>query len=106
EDIDRRFDGARRRELASIIRASSPGAAARLEELVAGNGLFVTTGQQPGLVIGPLYTIHKILCAVQLARELEDALDRPVAPLFWVASDDHDWEEANHLHLIDRRNEL
>lgn len=106
EDIDRRFDGARRRELASIIRASSPGAAARLEEIVAGNGLFVTTGQQPGLFIGPLYTIHKILCAVQLARELEDALGRPVAPLFWVASDDHDWEEANHLHLIDRRNEL
>jgi len=106
EEIDRRFDATRRRALASVVRASTPGAAARLEEIVSGNGLFVTTGQQPGLFTGPLYTIHKILCAVRLARELEDALGRPVAPLFWVASDDHDWEEANHLHVVDRRNEL
>lgn len=106
EEVDRRFDGARRRELASAIRATSPGAAARLEEIVAGDGLFVTTGQQPGLFTGPLYTIHKILCAVQLARELEAELGRPVAPLFWVASDDHDWEEANHTHLVDRQNGL
>jgi bacillithiol biosynthesis cysteine-adding enzyme BshC len=92
--------------MASAIRATSPGAAARLEEIVTGNGLFVTTGQQPGLFTGPLYTIHKILCAIQLARALESALERPVAALFWVASDDHDWEEANHLHLVDRQSQL
>jgi bacillithiol biosynthesis cysteine-adding enzyme BshC len=105
-DVDLRFDMERRRRMASAIRATSPGAAARLEEIVAGNGLFVTTGQQPGLFTGPLYTIHKILCAVQLARSLEAALERPVAPLFWVASDDHDWEEANHVQLLDRHNTL
>jgi bacillithiol biosynthesis cysteine-adding enzyme BshC len=92
--------------MAGAIRATSPGAAAKLEEIVAGNGLFVTTGQQPGLFTGPLYTIHKILSAVELARSLERALERPVAPLFWVASDDHDWEEANHIHLLDRQGEL
>lgn len=106
EDVDRRFGREERRRLASLIRATSPGAAARLEEVVSGDGLFVTTGQQPGLFTGPLYTIHKIISAVKLARELESALGRPVMPLFWVASDDHDWEEANHLHLVDRHNEL
>lgn len=73
---------------------------------MAGDGLFVTTGQQPGLFTGPLYTVHKILSAVKLARALESALGRPVAPLFWVASDDHDWEEANHVYLLDRRQSL
>lgn len=106
EDVDRRFDQEKRRRMAGAIRATSPGAAARLEEIVASGGLFVTTGQQPGLFAGPLYTVHKILCAVQLARALEGALGRPVAPLFWVASDDHDWEEANHVHLLDRQLEV
>jgi bacillithiol biosynthesis cysteine-adding enzyme BshC len=103
-DVDARFDREKRLRMAGAIRATSPGAAARLEEIVAGDGLFVTTGQQPGLFTGPLYTVHKILSAVRLARALEAALDRPVAPLFWVASDDHDWEEANHVQLLDREN--
>lgn len=106
EDIDRRFDAARRREFASLIRATNPTAAEKLEEIVSGNGLFVTTGQQAGLFTGPLYTINKILCAIQLASHLEGVLGRPVAPLFWVASDDHDWDEVNHIHLVDRSQEL
>src|SRR5690625_3124575 len=106
EDLDRRFGAERRRQLASLIRATSRGAEERLHEVVAGDGFFVTTGQQPGLFGGPLYTVHRILSAIHLAAALESELGRPVVPLFWVASDDHDWEEANHLHLIDRGNEL
>ncbi len=105
-EVDTRFDRGRRERVAELIRAPSPGAAARLEEVVAGNGLIVTTGQQPGLFTGPLYTIHKALSAVRLAAALERALDRPVLPVFWIASDDHDWEEANHTWLLDGRNEL
>lgn len=66
----------------------------------------MTTGQQPGLFTGPLYTIYKALSAVRLARALETVLDRPVVPLFWVASDDHDWAEANHVHVLDRDNTI
>jgi bacillithiol biosynthesis cysteine-adding enzyme BshC len=104
--VDRRFDRERRMKLAQWIRATSPGAAAKLEEVVAGNGVFVTTGQQAGLFTGPLYTIYKILSAVRLARALEPVLERPVAPLFWIASDDHDWEEVNHVDILDRQNVL
>ncbi|MEO8294078.1 MAG: bacillithiol biosynthesis cysteine-adding enzyme BshC [Gemmatimonadota bacterium] len=59
--------------------------------------LLVTTGQQPGLFTGPLYTIHKALSAAALARELEQRWDRPVQPVFWIAGDDHDFAEANHI---------
>jgi len=58
--------------------------------------LVVTTGQQPALFTGPLYTIHKALSAAALARVLSTQWARPVVPLFWVASDDHDFAEANH----------
>lgn len=58
--------------------------------------LAVTTGQQPALFTGPLYTIHKALSAAALARVLSAKWGRPVQALFWVAGDDHDYAEANH----------
>jgi bacillithiol synthase len=57
--------------------------------------LVVTTGQQPGLFTGPLYTIHKALSARALASELAARWQRPVVPVFWVAGDDHDFAEAS-----------
>lgn len=62
--------------------------------------LCVTTGQQPGLFTGPLFTVYKALTAVALARALESRLGRPVVPVFWVAGDDHDLAEANHVHVL------
>lgn len=59
--------------------------------------LVVTTGQQPGLFTGPLYTIYKALSAAALARRLEERWERPVQAVFWVAGDDHDFAEANHV---------
>jgi bacillithiol biosynthesis cysteine-adding enzyme BshC len=66
----------------------------------------VTTGQQPGLFGGPLYSIYKALGALRLSRELETVLGRPVLPVFWIASDDHDWAEADHTYVLDPHNEL
>lgn len=100
-----RFDTGTRRRMAEAISATSDDAAHRLERIAAGDGFFVTTGQQTGLFSGPLYTIHKALSAIALARALEATLDVPVAPLFWVASDDHDWEEVNHVDLLDADNQ-
>jgi bacillithiol biosynthesis cysteine-adding enzyme BshC len=56
----------------------------------------VTTGQQPGLLTGPLYTIHKALSAVAVARLCEARWERPVVPVFWAAGGDHDFAEGNH----------
>jgi bacillithiol synthase len=59
----------------------------------------VTTGQQAGFLTGPLYTIHKAITLVRLSESLERALGVPVLPVFWTASDDHDWAEVNHAFL-------
>ena len=72
------------------------GAEALFEKLQNPQTLLVTTGQQPGLFTGPLYTIYKALSAAALARHLEDRWQRPVQAVFWVAGDDHDFAEANH----------
>jgi bacillithiol biosynthesis cysteine-adding enzyme BshC len=60
----------------------------------------VTTGQQPGLFTGPLYTIYKAVSTASLARVLERQWQRPVVPVFWVAGDDHDFVEASHASWI------
>jgi bacillithiol biosynthesis cysteine-adding enzyme BshC len=76
---------------------SPPGSEALLAKLQNPETLLVTTGQQPGLFTGPLYTIYKALSAAALARRLEERWQRPVQAVFWVAGDDHDFVEANHL---------
>jgi len=63
----------------------------------------VTTGQQAGFLTGPLYTVYKAVSAVALARHLERELGVLVLPVFWIASEDHDWAEANHAVVLDRR---
>lgn len=105
-EVDSRFDADARRRAAALVHAPTADAAAKLEEVRAGNGLIVTTGQQPGLFTGPLYTIYKALAAVRLAETLERSLGRPVLPVYWIASDDHDWEEANHTYVVDGSNTL
>jgi bacillithiol synthase len=53
----------------------------------------IITGQQVGLLTGPTYTVLKALTTVILARKLEAETGRPVIPVFWLGSDDHDLVE-------------
>ena len=86
--------GKPRRVAADVLAACLPGPGR--ERLAAGEVLCVTTGQQPGLFTGPLYTVYKALSAIALAKRLERERGVPVVPVFWVAGDDHDFAEANH----------
>lgn len=70
-------------------------AAKRLESVANGRGAVVTTGQQPGLFGGPIYTVAKALSALALADALQEATGIPVAPVFWAATDDADFKEAS-----------
>ena len=67
----------------------------RLEASSAGRGVVVTTGQQPGLFGGPIYTLSKALSALAVADALQEATGVPVAPVFWAATDDTDFKEAS-----------
>ena len=79
--------------LREALRASGP-AAVRLARVSGGQGVVVTTGQQPGLFGGPMYTITKALSALALANRIEAVLGIPTAPIFWAATDDADFAEG------------
>ncbi len=66
----------------------------------------VVTGQQPALFCGPMYTMYKAIGAIQLARELSRRSGQPCAPVFWIASDDHDFEEARSVHLLTDQDDI
>lgn len=62
---------------------------------------FILTGQQPGLLGGPVLWLYKALTAAALADQCTRRLGRPVLPIFWVAGDDSDLAECNHLELLE-----
>ena len=74
----------------------------RLARVAGGRGVVVTTGQQPGLFGGPIYTWSKALSALALADAIEAATGVPTAPVFWAATDDADFAEAAGTWLARR----
>src|SRR5262249_41185570 len=70
------------------------------DRLAGGDVLAITTGQQPALFTGPLYTVNKALSAIALAARLERERGKPGVPVVWVAGDDHDFAEANRAAVL------
>jgi len=90
-------------ELVKLLAAQNPSAAAApaIESLRQGAGV-VVTGQQVALFGGPLFTPHKAATAVARARQATSA-GYPHAAVFWLASEDHDFAEVNHVTFPARR---
>lgn len=99
-EVDSRFGHEERAAAGRALHPTSERSRDRLARFVREGGVAVTTGQQAGFLTGPLYTIYKALSAAALARHLEERLGRVVLPIFWVASEDHDWVEVNHAFLL------
>jgi bacillithiol biosynthesis cysteine-adding enzyme BshC len=74
-------------------------AAERLERVRRDGGIVVTTGQQPGLFGGPVYTWSKAMGALALADEIERETGLATAAIFWAATDDADFLEASHTMI-------
>ncbi len=94
------YPDARRRQLVAALREQN-GDSAALDELARPDTVAVVTGQQVGLLSGPSYTIFKALTAVRLAHELSGMGVRAV-PVFWLASEDHDLAEVDHVWLFNQ----
>jgi bacillithiol biosynthesis cysteine-adding enzyme BshC len=59
----------------------------------------IITGQQPGIFSGPLYTIYKAISAITLCERLSTK-KHILIPIFWNASEDHDFSEINHVTIF------
>lgn len=69
---------------------------ANLAALQAGQAVAVITGQQLGLFLGPLFTLHKAATAVAAARQLQAETGVRAVPIFWLQGEDHDAAEIDH----------
>src|SRR5580658_10313153 len=106
EDQSKRVidDGTRRAKVSEILErqnrawGASPKTLANIERLRHG-ALAAVTGQQVGLFGGPLFSIFKALTAVKLAEEAT-AAGVDCVPVFWLATEDHDLAEVNHVALL------
>ncbi|MDQ3009905.1 MAG: bacillithiol biosynthesis cysteine-adding enzyme BshC [Acidobacteriota bacterium] len=78
---------------------------ANIERLRQSDSVVIITGQQAGLFTGPLYTIFKALTAIKLAEHLRTQGVNAV-PMFWIAAEDHDFQEVNHTRLVNREGQL
>ena len=78
--------------------AEAVAAAARLRDP---RTVAVVTGQQAGLFGGPLFTLLKAMTAIRLADRVREEHRVPAVPVFWIDSEDHDWDEVKECGLLD-----
>jgi len=93
------FPAGQRANLVDALRVQNRDSAA-LKRLAQPGTVAVVTGQQVGLFSGPCYTIYKILHAVRMAETLSQN-GVPAVPVFWLATEDHDFAEVNHVWVFD-----
>jgi uncharacterized protein YllA (UPF0747 family) len=71
-----------------------------IEKLSQSDTHCVVTGQQVGLLTGPTYTMWKALSALRFAHEMESQKGLNCVPIFWMATEDHNWHEIMHFSLL------
>ena len=85
----------------------SEAAAQNLKLLESPDTLAVVTGQQAGMLCGPLYTFYKAFTAIELAKSLRERFPGHLfVPIFWMETEDHDLEEILSVHVLNAEGKL
>ena len=75
-----------------------------LQKLEQENTFTITTGHQLNIFTGPLYFIYKIVTVINACKELKaDFPDYNFVPVYWMASEDHDFEEISYFKLFNKK---
>ena len=75
-----------------------------ISALLNENTFTVTTAHQPNLFLGPLYLIYKIISAIKLSEVLNEKFPlQKFVPVYWLGSEDHDFDELNHIQLFGKK---
>ena len=78
-----------------------------IDLLKAKNTFTITTGHQLNFLTGPLYSIYKIIQVIIWVERLNEIYPSyKIVPTFWMASEDHDFEEINHANLFNSKFEI
>jgi bacillithiol synthase len=68
------------------------------------NTFTITTGHQLNIMTGPLYFLYKIVSTLNLAKELKKTFpEHNFVPIYWMATEDHDFEEINHFFVHNKK---
>ncbi len=100
------FDAGKRQTLVDALarQYKNIAAAPDFSILLEANTFTVTTGHQLNIFTGPLYVIYKIVTTINLTRTLKETYpDYNFVPVYWMASEDHDFEEIASFHLFGKK---
>ena len=79
---------------------TSDATAENIKSLASKNTFTITTGHQLNLFTGPLYFLYKIISTINLTKQLKEIYPKyNFVPIYWMASEDHDFEEINYFNF-------
>ena len=107
---NRNFPTGHRETLAKVLKeqyqrlSTSSKVSENIESLLSEKTFTITTGHQMNIFTGPLYFIYKIVTVINAAKKLNQKYPAShFVPVYWMASEDHDFDEINHFHLYGKK---
>ena len=107
---NRNFDDGKRAILVKTLKRQYKGISTHtsvsqhIELLNNKNTFTITTGHQLNIFTGPLFFIYKIVAAINMAKMLKEKYPNyNFVPVYWMASEDHDFEEINNFKLFGKK---
>ncbi|MFM1878175.1 MAG: hypothetical protein RLZZ241_1041 [Bacteroidota bacterium] len=106
QDKSKSYDPEQRQILHAVLKEQyegltpSPATISNIDALQSNKTFTVVTGHQLNLFTGPLYFHYKILTTIKLCAQLSDVFpEYRFVPIYWMATEDHDFEEINHFYF-------